>query len=483
MAEAPPPSGEPSLSGGQVRRASLLMLGGTLFGHALRFGSNLAMVRLLDDEAYFRQQALIVSFLQLLELLTDVGIWLSIVRSPRGLEPRFLDTAWTIQILRGVLLCGAALVGAPLFAAFYRDGELCTLVWFASTTLLIGGFSSAKLYVYRRQLRVRPILAIDLGAQVAGITGSILFALCWPSTMALVVGGIVASGTKTLASHLLPGRRDRLAWDRTALAEVVQVGVWTFVNTLLSFLAMQDRLVLGRFSTEDGELGVYYIAWILAYVPTGLVSSLCWSVLLPLASKHARGEADPSQAMLASRRPFLLLGGSSLSVLAACAPSVIALLYPPEYANAGWMLRWIATGMWLGIILEQSRAALFASANRLRWSSLASGAKLLSLALFIPLGYHWGGFAGGVAGFVCAELPRLGTTWFLAREARLAGARQDLTLSAIYLAALGFGGAVEHLVLEASGTPLLAIPSSALVAALIWLPCSWRHLRDFSIRS
>jgi O-antigen/teichoic acid export membrane protein len=456
-----------------------MMLGGSLVGHALRFASNLAMVRILDDERYFRQQALIVAMLQLLELLTDVGIWLSIVRSPRGLEGRFLNTAWTVQVLRGALLCAVGISLAPVFAAFYGDPELETLVCFASIAMLLGGFVSPKLYVRRRQLRVRSLLAIDIGSQVVGIVGTISYAMIHPSAMAFVVGGMGACFARVVSSHLLPGPKAGFGWDRTVLREICHVGVWTLLNTGLTFAAMQDRLILGRLA-GDSELGVYYIAWIIAQVPTGMISALSWSVVLPMASRLMRSGTEPAVQLLLQRRPILLLGGWSLSVLAACSPSLISILYPANYRDAEWMLRWISIGMWLGVILEQSRAALFASVGRLYWSSGASVVKLLALAAFVPLGFELGGFEGAVLGFIVAEVPRLATTWMLAHRAGAAGVHQDVGMSAIFLTALFCGSQIESYVGSASGSGIVAIIAATMVATLVWLPFSWRDVRGFA---
>ena len=69
----------------------------------LRFGSNIALARLLSPEI-FGLMALVNLFLRGTQMLSDVGIGPSVTQSPRGESPAFLATAWTIQVTRGVLL-------------------------------------------------------------------------------------------------------------------------------------------------------------------------------------------------------------------------------------------------------------------------------------------------------------------------------------------------------------------------------------------
>src|SRR4030067_2852480 len=94
----------------------------TLLGYgvnqALRLGGNLILTRLLFPEA-FGMMAIIQAVAFGAHMLTDVGIGPSVVQKERGNDPAFLNTAWTIQIIRGILvwlaLCAMALPIAGLY--------------------------------------------------------------------------------------------------------------------------------------------------------------------------------------------------------------------------------------------------------------------------------------------------------------------------------------------------------------------------------
>ena len=68
------------------------------------------MTRLLLPEA-FGVMALVSSLLSAYILLSDIGIVRSIIRDPEGEDPHFLQAAWTVQLLRAVLVAGAILAG------------------------------------------------------------------------------------------------------------------------------------------------------------------------------------------------------------------------------------------------------------------------------------------------------------------------------------------------------------------------------------
>ena len=78
-----------------------------VFGHVasqgIRLAANLILTRLLFPEA-FGLMALVNIFLQGLEMFTVLGIGPSIIQNRRGDDPAFLNTAWTIQVIRGFVL-------------------------------------------------------------------------------------------------------------------------------------------------------------------------------------------------------------------------------------------------------------------------------------------------------------------------------------------------------------------------------------------
>ena len=67
------------------------------------------MTRLLVPEM-FGVMALVATIANVIWLLSDIGLGQNIIQSRRGAEPAFLDTAWVVQIVRGLLLWGVALL-------------------------------------------------------------------------------------------------------------------------------------------------------------------------------------------------------------------------------------------------------------------------------------------------------------------------------------------------------------------------------------
>ena len=84
----------------RVMRGSVLTAGSYAIAQGLRLVSNLILTRLLFPEA-FGLMALVSVFLVGLAMFSDVGIGPAISQSKRGDDVGFLNTAWSIQVLRG----------------------------------------------------------------------------------------------------------------------------------------------------------------------------------------------------------------------------------------------------------------------------------------------------------------------------------------------------------------------------------------------
>jgi O-antigen/teichoic acid export membrane protein len=67
----------------------------------LRLLGNLIIARLLSPDV-FGIMAVATSIQLVIALTGDIGLRQAVIRSPNIRDPRFLNTAWTVQILRGL---------------------------------------------------------------------------------------------------------------------------------------------------------------------------------------------------------------------------------------------------------------------------------------------------------------------------------------------------------------------------------------------
>ena len=303
---------------------------------AIRFGSNLVLAHLLFPEA-FGTMALVTVLLIGLTMLSDMGIQPAIQSSKRGDDPEFLNTAWTLNLIRAVTLFTIACALAWPMSVFYEEPMLWQLIPVAATSLLILALEPTRAETASRHMLLGRVTLLELSAQIISVVAMLLLAWATQSIWALVAGNVVAAAARAgLAWIMLPGISNRPHIDRSCARELISYGRWIFFSTVAGFLVLQsDKLILGHFLTME-ELGLYNIGFFLAGFPLLLGQQLVQRLMVPLY--RASPPSESRENFLRLRRLRFMLSGflfAAVIPLAFGGMWVVGLLYDPRYATSG----------------------------------------------------------------------------------------------------------------------------------------------------
>lgn len=416
-----PPSDRVSLKQ-RVLNACTWTLASFGLTQAIRFGSNLLLTRLLVPEM-FGIMAIASIVMVGLAMLSDVGLKQNIVQSKRGDDPAFLNTAWVIQIVRGILLCFLALsISLLVFVAdrtgiipkysAYADPKLPYVIATLSFTALIAGFQSTKLFEASRNLSLKDVARIEIITQVSGL----LIVFGWiafdRSIWALVAGSICSAMASTLLSHVwLPGVRNRWMWQASAFQEIFHFGKWMFISSILGFIVNNgDRLLLAGL-IDSTLLGIYVIAFGIVNAIEQLLNRAINDIAFPALSEVLRERAAHLKAHF--YRFHIVIGCFACfcsGILMFSGQSVIGFLYDRRYEQAGWMLE-ILAGALLIIPVNLAIVSLLALGLPRLFTQLIA-VRAASLFLLVPLGFQFYGMSGAVCAIVVSYFSILPATVF-----------------------------------------------------------------------
>lgn len=384
----------------QARSIRSSLLTGLSFGAAnlIRLGGNLILTRILFPEA-FGIMALVQVVMTGLNMFSDIGVRASIIQNARGEDPRFLDTAWIIQIARGVILWALTWAFAAPVATFYEAPILAELLPVAGLVALFQGLASTKLITANRNLALGRVTVIQIGTSLVGLAVVIALALAWKSVWALVIGSLVAPFLVMLLSHMaLPGINNRMRFDASAATELVGFGKYIFFSTLAGFLISQaDRALLGKFVSLS-DLALYNIAFMFASIPVMIMRKMNDVVLFPLYSRRPPSESAVNGANIARARGMVLgVVMAMVSVLAIGGNLLIDWLYDPRYAAAGALMVLIAIASMPTIVIGSYGSMVLAAGHSGRYAVLQVLSALLRiLVLFVGV-YYFGAIGAALA--------------------------------------------------------------------------------------
>jgi O-antigen/teichoic acid export membrane protein len=425
---------------------------GYVSSQVLRLGSNMVLARLLFPEA-FGLMAMIQIYMQGLQMFSDIGIGPAIIQSKRAGDPVFLNTAWTMQAVRGLSLWVGAVVLSWPMAWFYGERHLAWLIPVSSLTAVISGLNSTSLFTENRRLALARVTVLTLSAQVASLVVMIIGAYLTRSVWSLVVGGLVNSLLIMVLSHaILPGTRNRFCWDAEARRSLLSFGKWIFASTMVTFLAMQlDRLVLGKLVPME-LLGVYSLALLVVSFPQRVASRLATSILYPVFVSQAQRQHEKGFTVKVVQAREAVLPPCVVAFLAIAlgAPIVFRYCYDPRYAAAGWMAQMLSIYTWFLLLKESvDRALLALGDSRAMWLGNAvnvvvtvagciAGFRFFGMPGFI-LGLGASSVAGHLVTQICLLRHGINIIWQDARFTALAGALCAVGIAGPKVAEASFG--------------------------------------------
>lgn len=396
----------------------------------LRLVTSVALAKILAPELI--GVMIIVNTLRTgIELVSDIGVGQNIVSSKNANEPRFYDTAWTVQVIRGFVLAALCLALAAPLATFYENEHLYTVLPAASLFFVIAGVESTARFLVQKRLQIDKLITVEVVVAIISTVGHIALALLLRNIWALLLGGLLVGLSMTIGTYLLiPNMRHRLTLDRSALREIIGFGKWVFLASLLYFAAMNfDRLYLGQ-AFSLAVLGVYGIARSLADTANLLVARFGTLIIFPAvaASNHV-GEQLRKKIGL-TRTRVLILAAVAISLFVATSDALVALLYDERYQAAAQMLPVLILGVWLSILCTINESTLL-GIGRPAYGAFANAAKLVWLVAAVPIGIERSGIAGAVLAIAAAEAVRYLPLWWSQRREGLSFARIDLLATLI----------------------------------------------------
>lgn len=429
------------LRGNGLRARAIRGSGWTVAGfgaqQVLRLGSNLILTRLLFPEA-FGLMALAQVFLSGLAMLSDIGVRGSVIHNPRGDDPDFLATAWTIQVVRGfVLFAGMCLVAYPA-SRIYTEPLLFPILMFLGSTAMIGGFQSIGMITANRKMDIGKITLVDFVSQGAGIVAMVAWAWVDPSVWALVGGGIFAALVRVVMGHLLVrSAGNRFHFERGAASEIFSFGKWIFVATAMTYFGGQGlRLVQGGLVPID-ILGMISIAGMLSMVASQVTNKVGSTVLFPaFADLHRNRPGELFHKLREVRLKVFFVTFPLMLVLIIFGREIVSLLYDPRYHPAGVFLVISAVGAGIGAVRMPFGMVLISVGDSFGHAIVMVVTAVVSVA-GVVLGYASGGAEGMLWAVVFVQLLIYPFEAWRLRQHKLWMPAFDLISFAIYFAVGG----------------------------------------------
>lgn len=219
-----------------------------------------------------------------LETFSQTGFNAALVQKKEDTKP-YLDMAWTVQVIRGVVLGLIAFAIAPYVTTFFDAPAAKPILQVIAFSVLLGGFSNIGVIYFQKELKFHKLFVYQLSGTLADIGVAIPAAFLLRSVWALVFGLLAGNLVRIVLSYFIHPYRPRLGFNQQQFKELFGFGKWILGISIITFIVNQgDHAFLGRVLGVTA-LGFYQIAYRIGQLPATEFAKVISRVTFPAYSK------------------------------------------------------------------------------------------------------------------------------------------------------------------------------------------------------
>ncbi|MCH8897602.1 MAG: lipopolysaccharide biosynthesis protein, partial [Chloroflexi bacterium] len=382
----------------------------------------------------------------------------------KGEIEEYLDTLWTVTLVRSLIISGVLALGAPLLANLFGSPDARLVLQVMAAAVLITGLTNPGIIYFEKNLEFQKKTVVDVIPTVAEVITAIVAAVILRNVWALVLGLFARNISLVAVSYWCHPYRPRLSWNKQQAKELFGFGRWVYFTRVLTFIVNQaDSMVLARL-LWPASLGFYQMAQRTSLVPLQEIRRGVSTVAFPLYSKV-------QDDLVKLRRAFM---GSVEAVASISIPLAVAVVVlAPDFVSVVLGEKWLPSVPAIQVLavagalnsLTGAGSSLFMGSGR-PWLSFQMTALrvVVLLAVVFPLTIRYG-IAGASYAALLATVAGFGFYVYQANSIlRIPAAEAFKIIAPVF----GVGAAVALVTLSArTFLGPLDLPGLLLVAFLV----------------
>jgi len=395
-APPPPAKGEDSNLGRRIVVGAGWMVAMRWIDRAVGLASVAVLARLLLPE-HFGIVGYAMLVISLLELVSGMSIDDALIRE-READRDYYSAAWTMNVLRGIVLAVLLLALARPAAEFFHDGAVEAVVFAVAAIPLLQGLENVGTIDFRKQLRFDLEFRFILLPRIVSTIVTIVLAFALRSYWALVAGQIVRVALKVAMSYWLHPFRARFTFAR--IPEIFRFSRWMILQNLVAGLnGKLPGFVIGHEMTSSA-LAYFNMGREISELSGTEIRAPIRRALYPGLAKIAGNRSHLGYALVESVSMMALVTLPIPLGTALVAGDLVPLFLGPQWQPVIGVLQILCIGAAINAIGTNSSLA-YLILNRSHLTAAANVVRLILLAIaMIVLAPSYGlmGVAYAIAG-------------------------------------------------------------------------------------
>jgi len=195
-----------------------------------------------------------------LETFSQTGFQAALIQKKEDIRS-YLNSAWTVLILRGTILFVILYFIAPYAAIFFNTPEAKPIIRVIGFAILFKAFTNIGVTYFQKELEFNKEFIYQFSGTLADFIVAISAVLILRNVWALVLGLLAGNIVRCFVSYFIHPYKPHLSSDLKKIKELFGFGKWIFGSSILIFLITQgDDIFVGRM-LGTASLGLYQLAY------------------------------------------------------------------------------------------------------------------------------------------------------------------------------------------------------------------------------
>lgn len=246
-----------------------------------------------------------VLILGILELITETGINIFLIQEEDDIKT-YLNTAWVISIVRGVLIASLMAILSYPISIFFKIPSHWNFIVAFSVLPLVRGFINPAITGLQKNLEFKKDAFYRFSISFIEDISILGLAILTHNIFSFVIGILFGNFIEVGLTFILVKEKPSLKFEKLHFKKIINRGKWVTLAQVFDYLYRHtDDITVGRL-LNVASLGIYQNSYTFASLPENLVSQQISKIALPV---YVNIKEDPKRIKRAFWRTFFATFG------------------------------------------------------------------------------------------------------------------------------------------------------------------------------
>ena len=336
-----------------------------------------------------------------LETFSQTGFQQALIQKKKDIKS-YLDSAWTVSIIRGIVLFTILYLIAPYAAIFFDAPEAKPIIQIIGLSILLQAFTNIGIIYFQKEMEFNKQFIYQLSGTLIDFIVAVSAALMLQNVWALVYGVLAGNLVRCIASYMIHPYRPHFSLDLEKAKELFGFGKWIMGSSILVFLITQgDDIFVGKMLGVTA-LAFYQMAYKISNLPATEITHVISQVTFPAYSKLQDNIPKLREAYLKTLQLTAFLSFPIAGLIFVLAPDFTMIFLGEKWMP---MVPAMQVLVWWGVIrgIVGAISPIFQSLGKPNIVTKLQATQMIVLFVLIyPLTVYWGILGTSLAVFLSA---------------------------------------------------------------------------------